>query len=227
MATENFERARSADAKRNREAAILDSATRLALTGGVRSVTLTDIAAGVGMHKSTMLRYFETREEIFLRLAASEWREWSAEVAAGLDTLDADPGAVCDARAAAGILADTLTDRPLFCDLLAHVPLNLERGVSFQAVREFKLGAIAAAGRVADSLGRCGLDREEAVDVVATATGMAGSLWQMAAPGTELRRLYEQDPSLAHAVVDVRPRLTNILTALIAGYSRTADLHLH
>ncbi|MGW1848542.1 hypothetical protein [Streptomyces sp. NPDC001966] len=53
---------------------------------------------------------------------------------------------------------------------------------------------------------------------------MAGALWQMAAPGTELRRFYEDTPELAHAVVDVAPRLTDILTAVLRGYSapRTA-----
>ena len=46
---------------------------------------------------------------------------------------------------------------------------------------------------------------------------MAGALWQMAAPGTALRAFYEASPELAHAVVDVEPRLTRILTALLAG----------
>jgi formiminotetrahydrofolate cyclodeaminase len=56
-------------------------------------------------------------------------------------------------------------------------------------------------------------------NAVATATAMAGALWQMAAPGTELRRFYEDTPELAHAVIDVAPRLTDILTALLRGYS--------
>ncbi|MGW2108351.1 hypothetical protein [Streptomyces sp. NPDC001948] len=51
---------------------------------------------------------------------------------------------------------------------------------------------------------------------------MAGALWQMAAPGTELRRFYEDTPELAHAVVDVAPRLTDILTAVLRGYSAPA-----
>jgi hypothetical protein len=50
---------------------------------------------------------------------------------------------------------------------------------------------------------------------------MAGALWQMAAPGTELRRFYEETPELAHAVIDVAPRLTDILTALLRGYRAT------
>ena len=37
------------------------------------------------MHKSAMLRYFETREEIFLRLTADGWREWSTALRAGLE----------------------------------------------------------------------------------------------------------------------------------------------
>ena len=49
---------------------------------GIRQVTLTDIADEVGMHKSAMLRYFETREQIFLRLTAAGWREWSAALRA-------------------------------------------------------------------------------------------------------------------------------------------------
>ncbi len=58
MSQPAFTRARSTGAKAVRQQAILDSATRLALARGVRADTLTDIAKGVGMHKSTMLRYF-------------------------------------------------------------------------------------------------------------------------------------------------------------------------
>jgi hypothetical protein len=65
---------------------------------------------------------------------------------------------------------------------------------------------------------RSASDQARQRGVRATSTGMAGALWQMAAPGTAVRSLFETDPQLAHAVVDVRPRLTNILSALIAGY---------
>ena len=74
----DFQRARSAAAKQLRESAILDAARVLGAERGIRQITLTEIAAAVGMHKSALLRYFETREEIFLRLTADGWREWSA-----------------------------------------------------------------------------------------------------------------------------------------------------
>ncbi|GAA0353898.1 TetR/AcrR family transcriptional regulator [Streptomyces blastmyceticus] len=222
-------RARSPEAKRAREAAILAAAARLATVNGIRSVTLTDIAAEVGMHKSAMLRYFETREEIFLRLAAAGWTEWSqavreqlADAVPGTDDEDSAEAVDREPRlhAVAGLLAESLVARPLFCDLLAHTPMNLERNVSLESVRSFKLTAIAEFTAVSEALRRVApLSPAQAGNVVATGTSMAGALWQMAAPGTELRRLYESDPDLAHAVVDVAPRLTDILSALLRGYS--------
>ncbi|MFD7666814.1 TetR family transcriptional regulator [Streptomyces sp. NPDC059788] len=227
-------RARSAEAKRAREAAILDAAARLATAHGIRSVTLTDIAAEVGLHKSAMLRYFETREEIYLRLAAAGWTQWSQAVRQQL--ADLAPGTDAEAPAdsagqerrlhtVAGLLAESLVARPLFCDLLAHTPMNLERNVSLESVRSFKLTALAEVAAVSEALRRAAaLSPAQAGNVVATATSMAGALWQMAAPGTELRRLYESDPGLAHAVVDVAPRLTDILSALLRGYSAESQV---
>jgi AcrR family transcriptional regulator len=47
-------------------------------------VSLADIAARVGIHKSALLRYFETREQIFLELTAAAWRDWAQALHAGL-----------------------------------------------------------------------------------------------------------------------------------------------
>src|SRR5580704_873079 len=109
VSSPKFERARSAEAKRIRETAILEAAARLAGGHGVRAVTLTDIAAAVGMHKSAMLRYFETREEIFLRLAADEWTQWSRDIRTRLGELGEGPPAKPQTpiAAIAGILADS------------------------------------------------------------------------------------------------------------------------
>jgi AcrR family transcriptional regulator len=230
------QRARSAEAKRQRERDILDAARSLAEARSIRGVTLTDIAAAVGMHKSAMLRYFETREQIFLALAAEGWQEWSGTVRRRLAELPsfppaatppgpaaplaaAPPGPAPSPAAVASVLARTLTARPLFCDLLAHAPMNLERNVTLDTAYRFKRAAVAEARAVADALAAAlQLSKPQAIDAVATATGMAGALWQMtAAPGSRLSELYERYPELAHAKVVVEPRLTAILTALLAG----------
>ena len=84
MTVPDFQRARSAEAKQLRESAILEAARTLGAERGIRQITLTEIAEAVGMHKSALLRYFETREEIFLRLTADGWREWSMALTSGL-----------------------------------------------------------------------------------------------------------------------------------------------
>src|ERR1700722_1987108 len=164
METAEFQRARSPEAKRARETAILDAARVLGAERGIRQITLTEIAAAVGMHKSALLRYFETREEIFLRLTAEGWREWSGALCAGLETLtEPTPAAI------AAVFAGTLADRGAFCDLLAQAPLNLERNVSVEAVRAFKLVTHAELDLIVAALQipLPSLTERDAVDVIA------------------------------------------------------------
>lgn len=207
-----FQRARTADAKRSRETAILDAARALATRDGVRSVTLTGIAQQIGMHKSALLRYFETREQILLRLAAAEWARWGPELSAALAMLD-------DPRDVGGAISATLTARPLFCDLLGHVALSLERNVSVDAVREYKLVTHGEVDRIGAALRAVlpELVEQDAVDVISTAISVAGTMWQMSTPGEVLSGVYRRDPRLAHAIVDLQPTLTRILDAVIEG----------
>src|SRR5215469_1523257 len=218
MVTGEFRRARSAEAKQQREEAILEAARRLGAERGIRQVTLTDIAEAVGMHKSAMLRYFETREQIFLQLTAAGWRDWSAALRRELRALG--PGA--PAAAVADAFAGSLVARPMFCDLLAQAPLNLERNVSVGSVRIFKLVTLEEVQAIGAELIRLrGLTEQQAVDVIATATSLAGALWQMATPGPEIQDLYRSDPRLAHAIVEVGPRLARVLTAMLTGLPGT------
>jgi AcrR family transcriptional regulator len=210
-----FQRARSSEAKGLREAAILDAARRLGAERGIRQVTLTGIAEAVGMHKSALLRYFETREEIFLRLTAEAWQEWSGALRAALERItNPTPGAV------AGAFARTLAARGSFCDLLAQAPLNLERNVSIEAVRAFKLVTHAELDAIVLVVRRLlpTLSGADAIDLIAAATSLSGAFWQMATPGPEIAALYRSDPRLSHAAIDVQARVRRLLTALIRGF---------
>ncbi len=42
-------------------------------------------------------------------------------------------------------------------------------------------------------------------------------MWQIATPSPEVAELYHSDPRMAHAIIDVGPQLTRILTALLIG----------
>lgn len=190
----------------------------LATENGVGRVTLTDIADAVAMHKSAMLRYFETREEIFLHLAAEAWREWSATLRRDLGML-----AAAETEDVAAAIAGTLASRGLFCDLLAQTPLHLERNVSLEAVREYKLVTLAEVDRLVSAIRAVlpSLTEQNAVDVIATATSLAGTFWHIATPGPEVAALYRSDPRLAHAILEIQPRLIRTLTALLNGITKT------
>src|ERR1700689_1216708 len=141
-----FQRARRPEQKQQREDAILGAPRELALRDGVRNVSLNDIAARIGIHKSALLRYFETREQIFLELTAASWRDWAQALHADLD----GAAAAGSAELVADVVARSFADRPLLCDLIPHTALNLERNVSPAAVRRYKLTSL---GAVSDAAG--------------------------------------------------------------------------
>lgn len=235
-----YQRARRPEQKLERRDAILGAARELALRDGVRTVSLADIAARVGIHKSALLRYFETREQIFLELTAEAWREWVTALHAGLDPAVPGPaspgpgepgtsgsgaggpgtgGSGPGAALVADVFARSFGDRPLLCDLIAHTPLNLERNVSPAAVRRYKLTSLGAVREAAAIVRQAlpGLTPAECTEFVAAMASLAGALWQIANPGPALAALYASDPDLAGACVDLTPRLRRTAEILLAG----------
>jgi AcrR family transcriptional regulator len=220
----DFQRARSPEAKQQREDAILAAARSLGAKRGIRQITLTDIAEAVGMHKSALLRYFETREQIFLRLTAEGWQEWSAAVRAKLERIGSPT-----AKSVASAFSTTLADRGMFCDLLAQAPLNLERNVSLEAVRAFKLVTHNEVDVIVKVMRRLlpGLTERDCIDVIATATSVSGAFWQMANPGPDVAALYRSDPQMLpfpmldarrrHAVFEIEPLVRRVLIAMLKG----------
>ena len=219
MNAETYQRARRPEQKLERRDAILGAARELALRDGVRAVSLADIAARVGIHKSALLRYFETREQIFLELTAEAWREWTAALHVGLDAATLETGAPGSAALVAEVFAASFGDRPLLCDLIAHTPLNLERNVSPEAVRRYKLTSLGAVGDAAGLVHRVlpELTESECREFISAMASLAGAVWQIANPAPALAELYASDPALARACVDLVPRLRRTATILLAG----------
>jgi AcrR family transcriptional regulator len=209
-----FQRARRPEQKQQREDAILGAARELALRDGVRNVSLNDIAARIGIHKSALLRYFETREQIFLELTAASWRDWTRALHAELDA--ASNGS---AELVADVVARSFADRPLLCDLIPHTALNLERNVSPAAVRRYKLTSLGAVGDAAGLVRRVlpELTEGECLEFISAMASLAGALWQIANPPPALAELYATDPDLGHACVDLLPRLRRTAAILLAG----------
>ncbi|MCT9933627.1 TetR family transcriptional regulator [Planotetraspora sp. A-T 1434] len=208
-----FQRAYSRRHKEQRAADLMEAARTLGARDGIRAVTLTAIATHAGVHASAVRRYYASREEILLALAEEGYADWSQDIAARLAGLQR-----VASNELAGILTASLAERPLFCDLLTHVTLSLEREVSYERVHAFKSVAIIAVGALTDAITAAStLDKTQAGDVIIGLIAMTASLWQAGHPAETLTRLYAEEPSMAHIGIDFEPTLTRLTTALIDG----------
>ncbi|MEV4580163.1 TetR family transcriptional regulator [Nonomuraea jabiensis] len=214
-----FVRARRPEHKQQRREEILAAARDLAMASGVRNVSLGAVAEAVGLAKSNIMRYFGTREEIYLILATEEWHQWAEAVTARLEAAPADAARLeASSDHVVAALAETLADRPLLCDILSQTATTLEHNVSIEAARTFKRAILAVIADLGAQVARAtGLTVGEGTELVSVATAFAGILYPIAHPSPTLAELYAQDPVIAATCPDFLPTLTRALKALAAG----------
>ena len=88
LAMTTFQRARSEEQREVRRRAILDAAAAMLAEMPVAEVTLNELSRRVGLAKSNVLRYFESREAVLLELLDSAWQEWLTGLEADLGGRD-------------------------------------------------------------------------------------------------------------------------------------------
>src|SRR3954452_5455903 len=71
-----FQRARSEEQRAARRQAILHTAEAMLAEMPVAALGLNELIGRVGLAKSNVLRYFESREAVLLELLDAAWREW-------------------------------------------------------------------------------------------------------------------------------------------------------
>jgi AcrR family transcriptional regulator len=223
-----FQRARSAEQREVRRRAILDTAAAMLAEMPVAEVTLNELSRRVGLAKSNVLRYFESREAVLLELLGTEWQEWLTALANELNSELAsrpdgapDPAGPVAARGdqLAQALAASLAARPVLCDLVSAQAAVLERNVSPQVAATYKratmagledLGALLQ-GHLAE------LSGHDAERLAAAAMVTTSALWPQCQPSPAMLAAYEADPSLAALRLDFEPALREFLEVFISG----------
>src|SRR2546421_13066804 len=84
MHTPAFRRARSDEQREIRRQAILRVAAGMVAEMPVAELSLNELSRRVGLAKSNVLRYFESREAVLLELLDNAWRDWLARATAAL-----------------------------------------------------------------------------------------------------------------------------------------------
>ncbi|MEV6823889.1 TetR family transcriptional regulator [Amycolatopsis sp. NPDC051102] len=214
-----FQRARSAEQREERRRTILDTALKMLDEMPVAEVSLNELSRRVGLAKSNVLRYFESREAVLLELLHRALRDWLAEVdgelAAGVDPGRTAPGR---AEAFAAVVARSLARRTVLCDLIGAQAAVLEHNVSTDVVVRFKRSALGGLDTMAALLHRSVPEvGGEAGPVCLLAMILTGGLWTHCRPSPSARAAYEADPALAALHLDLAPALEHGLVLLITG----------
>ncbi len=170
---------------------IFAAASQLALERGVRAVTLGDIASAAGMAKSNVLRYFGTREEIYLELLSEGTAAWEDEI----EQLLADAGQP-GPRRVAELVAHSIAQHPLLCDLTAQMAATLEHNVRPEPGRDFKVAMFAQGFRLGVILRAAmpELDADHAMQAAAITMLSVAAVWPTCTTPPEITALL--DPAL-------------------------------
>ena len=159
-----------------------------------------------------MLRYFGSREEIYLELATRQWREWAEALTIALET-DTQAASVTD------IISASLVERPLFCELMSQVWINLEHNVSVAVSLEFKATSSTLADTLAQRVAaaQSTLTPEESRELIDGAVMLAAAVWVVANPSPKVLSVYAQDPELRHGRIVFATTYPRLLAAMAAG----------
>jgi len=206
----DFQRARSPEQREVRRRAILGVAADLLAEMPLSEISLRELARRVGLSKTNVVRYFETREAVFFALLNQTVGDWLTALP---DELPAgEPPVVV------GAFARSLAARPLVCELWSALGNELERNISTETVRDFKLAHRELQDRLADLLAARipALTGPAAREFVSMTILLVAGLWPYANPAPSVIEAI-RDPRLAHSRVDFGARLNRALHVTLNG----------
>ncbi len=185
----------------------------------VAELSLNELSRRVGLAKSNVLRYFESREAVLLELMDDFLERWlvelTGELAAGIDA-----NATPEARSGqlAHILSGSLAGRPVLCDLFGAQGAVLERNVSVAVAKRHKRSSLA---RLAITSGLVRRHVPELGDGAQRFCMMsllsAGALSSYIPPPPSLVAAYADEPALGVFHFNLRDALSMALTSMLVG----------
>jgi AcrR family transcriptional regulator len=185
----------------------------------VSEVSLNELSRRVGLAKSNVLRYFESREAVLLELLDDFLGSWLAaladELAAGVDA-----GASSEIRAGqlAVILSQSLAGRVVLCDLFGAQGGVLEHNVSVEVVKRHKRASLTKLSAMSELI-RCHLPElgDGAQLFCLMSLVSAGALSSYVPPPPSLLAAYADEPELGVLHMDLGDALRVAFTSTLLG----------
>ncbi|WP_406151489.1 TetR/AcrR family transcriptional regulator [Streptomyces sp. NBC_01012] len=214
-----FQRARSEEQREIRRRAILDTAAAMLDEMPVSEVSLNELSRRVGLAKSNVLRYFESREAVLLELLDVFLGSWLAELT---DELAAGVEAQASPEVRAGQLAEilsrSLSERVVLCDLFGAQGGVLEHNVSVDVVKRHKRSSLARLDVMTDLVRRHLPELGAGAQLFCLMSLVsAGALSAYVPPPPSLVAAYAEEPALGVLHLDLREALRDAFTAALVG----------
>ncbi|MFI8952399.1 TetR/AcrR family transcriptional regulator [Streptomyces sp. NPDC053750] len=214
-----MQRARSEEQREIRRRAILDTAAAMLDEMPVAEVSLNELSRRVGLAKSNVLRYFESREAVLLELLDTFLERWLAELA---DELAAgiEAHAAPDVRAGqlAEVLSRSLADRVVLCDLFGAQGGVLEHNVSVEVVKRHKRSSLARLAAMTELMRRHVPELGDGAQLFCLMSLVsAGALSAYVPPPPSLLVAYADEPALGVLHLELRDALRVSFTAALLG----------
>jgi AcrR family transcriptional regulator len=214
-----FQRARSEEQRESRRRAILDEAAAMLTEMPVADLSLNELSRRVGLAKSNVLRYFESREAVLLELLDHFLGTWLAELAEELHAGIA-PQAALEKRAdqLARILSQSLADRMVLCDLFGAQGGVLEHNVSVEVVKRHKRSSLAKLAGMSELLRGHLPELGEGAQLFCLLSLLsAGALAAYTPPSPSLIAAYADEPALGALHMSLYDALRSAITAMLLG----------
>lgn len=214
-----FQRARNEEQREIRRRAILDTAAAMLGEMPVADVSLNELSRRVGLAKSNVLRYFESREAVLLELLDHFLERWltgvADELAAGVEATAATE---VRARQVADVLSRSLAERAVLCDLFGAQGGVLEHNVSVEVVKRHKRTSLTRlatmTGLVRHHLPELG-DGTQTFCLMSLVT--AGAVSSYVPPPPSLLAAYAEEPELGVLHMELRDALRVAFTSSLVG----------
>jgi AcrR family transcriptional regulator len=213
-----FQRARRPEQRELRRQEILNAAEALLAEMPAEEISLRELGRRLGVSKTHVVRYFESREGVFLELLNRLRLSWLEALTSEWPTPPCEPDRVMQAW------ADSLATRPVLCQLWSLLPSVLERNVSADTVRAYKLTDLqqrtTLANLISDRVPVLGQD--DTFTLARYAVVSLVGLWPFSNPTPALVEA-TADSRLAGSRVDFAAMYCEILQTTLAGLLARAD----
>jgi AcrR family transcriptional regulator len=184
----------------------------------VAALSLNELSRRVGLAKSNVLRYYESREAILLELLDTEAQAWLVDLDRSAPRSADGPFRERSGRLVAAVAA-TVEARPVLCDLISAQSAVLERNVSTEVVLRHKRSMHEMVGEIARIVTTLlpELTADDGLEFASVTILAVAAAWPHSTPTEALRAAYDADPAIAELHMSFSDIVSRTLILTLAG----------